>query len=242
MCAVGFVVLFLSSSIIMPLLRVILESVDAENQSLALGIRSLLTKAFGNIPGPVLMAAIIDRACVQWTTRGDSSTASATMARLATTTSNSGGGGGSKTCRLYNNAAFSFGLGVFGATVRLVSAVFALATFLLITRNHHHADNSASSSRTATTTPTTTNAKSDNNIGSSMCHHEQTGASSDGEKRRSSAGTDSSAEEKMMRMGAVNPGFDNDNDNDDNEETHVKVITGGDSHSLQHQSVSNTLI
>lgn len=47
----GFSILFLSSIIILPVLRVILESVSAENQSFALGIRSLVNKTFGNIPG-----------------------------------------------------------------------------------------------------------------------------------------------------------------------------------------------
>lgn len=49
--AFGFSILFLSSIIILPVLRVILESVSTENQSFALGIRSLVNKTLGNIPG-----------------------------------------------------------------------------------------------------------------------------------------------------------------------------------------------
>lgn len=45
---IGLAVLFLSSIVILPLLRIILESVSIENQSFALGIRSLVTKLFGN--------------------------------------------------------------------------------------------------------------------------------------------------------------------------------------------------
>lgn len=46
---IGLAVLFLSAIIILPLLRVILESVSLENQSFALGIRSFITKLFGNL-------------------------------------------------------------------------------------------------------------------------------------------------------------------------------------------------
>ena len=45
---IGLAVLFLSSIVILPLLRIILESVSIDNQSFALGIRSLVTKLFGN--------------------------------------------------------------------------------------------------------------------------------------------------------------------------------------------------
>lgn len=44
---VGFAILFLSSIVIMPILRVILESISKDNQSFALGIRSLVNKLFG---------------------------------------------------------------------------------------------------------------------------------------------------------------------------------------------------
>lgn len=47
----GFSILFLSSIIILPVLRIILECVSSENQSFALGIRSLVNKTLGNIPG-----------------------------------------------------------------------------------------------------------------------------------------------------------------------------------------------
>jgi hypothetical protein len=44
---VGLGILFLSAIIILPLLRIILESVGLDNQSFALGIRSFITKLFG---------------------------------------------------------------------------------------------------------------------------------------------------------------------------------------------------
>ena len=46
-CFVGFAILFLSSLIFVPFLRILLESAGEENQSFALGIRSLVTKLFG---------------------------------------------------------------------------------------------------------------------------------------------------------------------------------------------------
>jgi hypothetical protein len=45
-CLFGFITLFLSSIIIIPLLRIILDS-SKENQAFALGIRSMTTKLFG---------------------------------------------------------------------------------------------------------------------------------------------------------------------------------------------------
>lgn len=44
---IGLAVLFLSSIVILPVLRIILESINVENQSFALGIRSLITKLLG---------------------------------------------------------------------------------------------------------------------------------------------------------------------------------------------------
>jgi organic anion transporter 4A len=46
-CFVGFIVLFMSSIILMPILKIILGCVDVESQSFALGIRSFVTKLFG---------------------------------------------------------------------------------------------------------------------------------------------------------------------------------------------------
>jgi organic anion transporter 4A len=46
-CVFGLLVLFLSSVILMPILKIILGCVEVESQSFALGIRSLVTKLFG---------------------------------------------------------------------------------------------------------------------------------------------------------------------------------------------------
>lgn len=53
-CLIGLAVLFMSSLVILPLLRILLESVGVENQSFALGIRSLITKLFGKSLNPSL--------------------------------------------------------------------------------------------------------------------------------------------------------------------------------------------
>jgi hypothetical protein len=111
--AVGLLVLFLSSIVLLPILRIILESVNPENQSFALGIRSLITKLFGNIPGPLIFASIVDKSCVQWTTNSYNS---------------------NRTCRLYDNKSFSLGLGLLGFSFRLISALFAFVTLVLIRR------------------------------------------------------------------------------------------------------------
>jgi organic anion transporter 4A len=113
----GLLILFLSSVVILPLLRIILESIGEENQSFALGIRSLLTKLFGNIPGPIVFAAAVDRACIQWTQRQSTN---------------------SKTCRLYNNQMFSNGLGLLGFMFRFLSACFAFVTLIFIIRTRKY--------------------------------------------------------------------------------------------------------
>lgn len=110
---IGLAVLFLSAIIILPLLRIILESVSLENQSFALGIRSFITKLFGNIPGPIVFASIVDKACIQWTKNP--------------LTPN-------KTCRLYNNKEFSRGLGLMGFSMRFLSFIFAFTTIYFISK------------------------------------------------------------------------------------------------------------
>ncbi|RNA02974.1 solute carrier organic anion transporter family member 4A1-like isoform X2 [Brachionus plicatilis] len=100
----SLVILFLSSIVFLPILRVLLESVGEENQSFALGIRSLVNKLFGNIPGPIVFALVLDRSCIQWTVREI---------------------GGNRTCRLYNNKSFSLALASMGGAIRFLSALSA---------------------------------------------------------------------------------------------------------------------
>ena len=47
-CLTCLCILFLSSLVVMPKIRILLESVDVENQSFILGIRSFVSKLFGN--------------------------------------------------------------------------------------------------------------------------------------------------------------------------------------------------
>lgn len=107
---IGLGVLFLSSIVILPILRIILESVDEENQSFALGIRSLVTKLLGNVPGPIVFAEVVDKTCIQWT-------------RSST---------GNRTCRLFNNRMFSIGLGGLGSVIRFISALFAMLSLFYL--------------------------------------------------------------------------------------------------------------
>ena len=65
----------------------------------------------GNIPGPIVFAAIIDRSCIQWTKSPPSI---------------------NKTCRLYNNHRFSLGMGLLGSVIRFCSAVSALITLYFV--------------------------------------------------------------------------------------------------------------
>jgi hypothetical protein len=110
---IGLAILFLSAIIILPLLRIILESVDLENQSFALGIRSFITKLFGNIPGPIVFASLIDKACVLWT-------------RSAYTPN--------QTCRLYDNRKFSNSLSILGVCMRFLSFIFAFIAMFFVSK------------------------------------------------------------------------------------------------------------
>jgi hypothetical protein len=112
----GFSYLFLSSLAALPLLRIVLESVNSTNQAFALGIKSFITKLFGNIPGPLVFATVVDNTCIQWI-------------RNAAT--------GNRACRLYNNSRFSFGLGTLGSSLRLMSAIFAFITLMFIIKENN---------------------------------------------------------------------------------------------------------
>jgi hypothetical protein len=109
----GTCVLCLSSLVLIPILKVILSCVNEDNQSFALGIRSFVNKLFGNIPGPLIFAAVIDSSCVLWINGSCKS---------------------NRTCRLYDNKKFSLGLSLLGGCFRFVSAIFAFVTYLFIRR------------------------------------------------------------------------------------------------------------
>lgn len=132
---IGLLVLFLSSTTLMPILKIILDCVDVKIQSFALGIRSLVTKLIGmhwyyslilnkvffkyclffffkgNIPAPLIFASLVDKSCLQWITKACT---------------------GNKNCRLYDNKIFSLGLALLGCGFRFLSAIFALCAFLTL--------------------------------------------------------------------------------------------------------------
>lgn len=107
------IVLSLSTIVIIPILKVILSCVNEDNQSFALGIRSLVNKLFGNLPGPLIFAAVIDSSCILWVNSSCK---------------------GNRTCRLYDNKQFSIGFSLLGACFRFVSACFAFIAYLFIRR------------------------------------------------------------------------------------------------------------
>ena len=104
------VILFLSSIVFLPILRIFLESVDETNHSFALGIRSLMNKLFGNIPGPMLFAIFLDKSCIQWTQQENAN----------------------KTCRLHENRKFSLTIALIAGMVRFLSAVSAFCCYFYL--------------------------------------------------------------------------------------------------------------
>ena len=65
--AVGFIVsLFFTYLNNAPLLIISLRLVDSQHQTLALGVREILTRLIGEIPGPIILGAMIDSSCDLW--------------------------------------------------------------------------------------------------------------------------------------------------------------------------------
>ena len=63
------VMLALSQYLFLPMYNIIIinyRCVADEQRTLALGLQSLLFRAFGSIPGPIVFGVIIDSACLFW--------------------------------------------------------------------------------------------------------------------------------------------------------------------------------
>ena len=58
--------LFLTFSAIMPSLVASMRSISGEKRPLALGLREVITKILGYIPGPILFGFLIDFSCSHW--------------------------------------------------------------------------------------------------------------------------------------------------------------------------------
>lgn len=61
-----FVVTLVVSITQMPLLMVILRSVDEDERAFALGMQFVLFRLFGYIPSPILFGNVIDSTCLLW--------------------------------------------------------------------------------------------------------------------------------------------------------------------------------
>jgi organic anion transporter 4A len=63
---VMFVNVFITFIVVPPLLIAGMRSVDASEQSLEVGLQTVLSSLVGNIPGPVAFGYSLDRACLLW--------------------------------------------------------------------------------------------------------------------------------------------------------------------------------
>lgn len=50
----------------MPLLMIVLRSVEEEERSFALGMQFVIFRLFGYIPAPILFGNLIDSSCLLW--------------------------------------------------------------------------------------------------------------------------------------------------------------------------------
>ena len=53
-----------------PLLIASLRLVDAQHHTLALGVRQIFLRLLGDIPGPIILGALIDATCMVWKQSG----------------------------------------------------------------------------------------------------------------------------------------------------------------------------
>lgn len=91
---------------------------EHSQRSLSLGLQTILMRAFGTVPGPIVFGFVMDRTCVLWRTHDEAVTGS---------------------CLIYDN--FSMSISVLGIVMawRLAAAVF-FAVALHFNKTSHVAD------------------------------------------------------------------------------------------------------
>ncbi|XP_071503213.1 solute carrier organic anion transporter family member 4A1-like [Diadema antillarum] len=97
-----FLIEFFTILAVVPSMTATLRCVPHSQRSFALGLQSLVYRALGTVPGPVVFGAVIDKACLLWEQ------------------SCSGPG----TCWLYNNATFSRSMLILALCIKAGSLVF----------------------------------------------------------------------------------------------------------------------
>ncbi|XP_054753686.2 solute carrier organic anion transporter family member 4A1-like [Lytechinus pictus] len=102
--ALLFCIEFFTILAVVPSTTATLRCVPHSQRSFALGLQSLIYRALGTVPGPVVFGAIIDKACLLWENSCD----------------------GQGTCWLYNNATFSKSMLIVAACIKVGSLLFFL--------------------------------------------------------------------------------------------------------------------
>jgi hypothetical protein len=109
-CSIAFFIVFLTSIALIPHLRAIIQTVDSNKQSFALGLRLAIIRVIGNFTGPIIFGAVIDSACLIWKINCFNQ----------------------KRCELYNNKQISLYLAAMGFSCRFSSCLFCFMAYLLL--------------------------------------------------------------------------------------------------------------
>lgn len=92
-------VVFLTAFIQVPMLHVLLYSVPATHQSMALALRQTIVRVLGQTTGPLLFGFVFDQSCLVWLTDCY----------------------GRKTCKVYNNQRMGLSMALSGFSTRFIT-------------------------------------------------------------------------------------------------------------------------
>jgi solute carrier organic anion transporter family, member 4A len=118
-CAAALLIVLMSAVTLIPQLKSLLEIVDKEFHSFALGIRASVNRIVGNLAGSILVGLIIDLTCKYWLKNCY----------------------GQRTCMLYDNRRMSLALASIGFVCRLLTALFTLVATVLIVKEENKKKN-----------------------------------------------------------------------------------------------------
>ncbi|XP_038051922.1 solute carrier organic anion transporter family member 4A1-like [Patiria miniata] len=109
----GFIVVVFAMALfafvaVVPTVTATIRCVSHTQRAFALGVQSLLYRALGTVPGPIIFGSIIDQSCILWETSCD----------------------GARQCWLYNNGEMSLNVFILLASLKLGSCIFYILCYM----------------------------------------------------------------------------------------------------------------
>ncbi|XP_022088820.1 solute carrier organic anion transporter family member 4A1-like [Acanthaster planci] len=108
----GFIVVIFAMALftfiaVVPTITATIRCVSHSQRAFALGVQSLLYRALGTVPGPIIFGSIIDKSCILWEESCD----------------------GARQCWLYNNSEMSINVFILLASLKLGSCIFYILCY-----------------------------------------------------------------------------------------------------------------